>query len=87
MPYDVYPAFDFDETKDDECVAEFRVRKREILMVTETLQIPLKLLYAVSCNVQGTAGEIKALHFQMFDIPYLSYSDMWCLDFHVQFQC
>ena len=56
-------------------------------MVTETLQIPLNLLYAVSCNVQSTAGETKALHFQMFDIPYLSYSDMWCLDFHVQFQC
>ena len=83
----MYPAFDLDETKDDECVAEFRVRKREILMVTETLQIPLNLLYAVSCNVQSTAGETKALHFQMFDIPYLSYSDMWCLDFHVQFQC
>ena len=83
----MYPAFDIDETEDDECVAEFRVRKREILILTKTLQIPLSLLHAVSCNVRSTAGEIKALRFQMFDIPYLSYSDMWCLDFHVQFQC
>ena len=84
----MYPAFDLDETEDDECVAEFRVRKREILMLTETLQIPLSLLHFFSCNVRSTAGETKALRLLLKCLIYpISYSDMWCLDFHVQFQC
>ena len=30
LPCDLYPTFELDEMEDDECVAEFRVRKRDI---------------------------------------------------------
>ena len=41
LPYNMYESFDLDEMEDDECVAdsEFRVRKRDIPLLGEVLQI------------------------------------------------
>ena len=30
LPYSSYPLFDLDDMEDDECLAEFRVKKRDI---------------------------------------------------------
>lgn len=38
--HDQYPLFDLDNMEDDECLAEFRVRKRGIRLLEEALQIP-----------------------------------------------
>jgi len=40
FPYDSYPAFDLDEMEDAECLAEFRVHKRDIHILANYLQIP-----------------------------------------------
>ena len=40
LRYDQYPLFDLDDMEDDECLAEFRVRKRDIPLLEEALQIP-----------------------------------------------
>ena len=46
LPYNMYESFDLDEMEDDECVVEFRVRKRDIPLLGEVLQIP----EVVICN-------------------------------------
>ena len=46
LPYSSYPLFDLDDMEDDECLAEFRVRKRDIPALAEALQIP----DWISCN-------------------------------------
>ena len=40
LPYSSYPLFDLDDMEDDECLAEFRVKKRDIHALAEALQIP-----------------------------------------------
>ena len=40
LPYSVYPLFNLDEMEDDECLAEFQVKKRDIPALAEALQIP-----------------------------------------------
>ena len=40
LRYDQYPFFDLDDMKDYECLAEFRVRKRDFPLLQEALQIP-----------------------------------------------
>ena len=40
LPYSSYPLFDLDNMEDDECLAEFRVKKRDIAALAEALQIP-----------------------------------------------
>ena len=40
LRYDQYPLFELDNMEDDECLAEFRVRRRDIPLLEEALQIP-----------------------------------------------
>ena len=40
LPYSSYPPFDLDDMEDDECLAVFRVKKRDISALAEALQIP-----------------------------------------------
>ena len=40
LPYSSYPLFDLDNMEDDECLAEFRVKKRDIAALAEAVQIP-----------------------------------------------
>ena len=38
--YDSYDRFDLDHMNDDECIAEFRVRKRDLPTLAQVLRIP-----------------------------------------------
>ena len=38
LPYGSYPLFDLDDVEDDECLAEFRVKKRDIPALAEAIQ-------------------------------------------------
>ena len=40
LPYSSNPLFDLDNMEDDECLAEFRVKKRDIAALAEAVQIP-----------------------------------------------
>ena len=40
LRYDQYPFFDLDDMEDCECLAEFRVRKRDIPLLQEALPDP-----------------------------------------------
>ena len=51
--YSSYPLFDVDDMEDDECLAEFRVKKRDIPALAEALQIP----DWISCNNQRSNAE------------------------------
>ena len=49
FPYDTYPNFDLDELDESECLAEFRVRKRDIIALSDVLQIPA----IIECDQQS----------------------------------
>ena len=40
FPYHSYPDFDLEELDESECLAEFRFRKRDIVALSDVLQIP-----------------------------------------------
>ena len=40
FPYASYPPFDLQDMEDSECLAEFRVHKRDIPVPADALQIP-----------------------------------------------
>ena len=40
FPYDLYDQFDLDDVDEAECIAEFRLEKRHVLLLEEVLQIP-----------------------------------------------
>ena len=59
--------------EDDECVAEFRVRKRDIPLLGEVLQIP----EVVICNQRSIADGTEALCMLLKRLAYpVRYSDM-----------
>ncbi|XP_068704403.1 uncharacterized protein [Montipora foliosa] len=71
--YNMYESFDLDEMEDDECVAEFRVRKRDIPLLGEVLQIP----EVVICNQRSIADGMEALCMLLKRLAYpVRYSDM-----------
>ena len=73
LPYNMYESFDLDEMEDDECVAEFRVRKRDISLLGEVLQIP----EVVICNQRSIADGTEALCMLLKRLAYpIRYSDM-----------
>ena len=73
LPYNMYESFHLDEMEDDECVAEFRVRKREIPLLGEVLQIP----EVVICNQRSIADGTEALRMLLKRLAYpVRYSDM-----------
>ena len=71
--YSSYPLFDLDDMEDDECVAEFRVKKRDIPALAEALRIP----DWISCNQQSKAEGTEALCMVLKRFAYpCQYSDM-----------
>ena len=54
--YDSYNRFDLDEMNDDECNAEFRVRKRDIPTLGQTLRIPPVFHLSQRSIVYGMEG-------------------------------
>ena len=73
LPYSVYPLFDLDEMEDDECLAEFRVNKRDIPALAEALQIP----DWITCNQRSKVEGIEALCMLLKRFAYTCrYSDM-----------
>ena len=73
LPYNMYESFDLYEMEDDECVAEFRVRKRDIPLLGEVLQIP----EVVICNQRSIADGTEALCMLLKRLAYpVRYSDM-----------
>ena len=73
LPYDLYPTFDLEEMEDDECVAEFRIHKRDIPLLAEALQIP----ESISCNQRSIADGKEALCMLLKRLAYpVMYSDM-----------
>ena len=43
FPYSAYPKFDFDQIDESECLAEFRVRKQDITLLADVLQLPVTI--------------------------------------------
>ena len=72
LPYNMYKSFALNKMEDDECVAEFRVRKRDIPLLGEVLQIP----EVVICNQQSIADGMEALCMLLKRLAYpVRYSD------------
>ena len=57
QPYTSYPLFDLEETEEDECLAEFRLKKRDIPVLAEVPQIP----DWITCNQGSKADGMEAL--------------------------
>ena len=73
LPSISYPLFDLDDMEDDECLAEFRVKKRDISALAEALQIP----DWISCNQRSKAEGTEALCMLLKRFAYpCRYSDM-----------
>ena len=73
MPYDSYTPFDLEEMGDDECIAEFRVKKRDIPVLAAALQIP----GTVTCSQRSKADGTEALCKLLKRLSYpIRYSDM-----------
>ena len=54
--YDSYSRFDLDEMNDDECKAEFRVRKRDLPTLAQALRIPPAFHLSQRSVVDGMEG-------------------------------
>ena len=73
LPYSSYPLFDLDDMEDDEYLAEFRVKKRDIPALAGALQIP----DWISCNQRSKAEGTEALRMLLKRFAYpCRYSDM-----------
>lgn len=73
FPYDSYAEFDLDEMEEDECISEFRVKKRDIPLLAEALQIPPYFRCYQRSKVDGLEGLCMLL--KRFSYP-CRYSDM-----------
>ncbi|KAK3703826.1 hypothetical protein QZH41_002896 [Actinostola sp. cb2023] len=59
LPYDDYGRFDLEEMADSECIAEFRVKKRDLPLLADMLQIPDSFVCdqgSVSEGMEGLSG-------------------------------
>ena len=54
--YDSYDRFDLDNMNDDECKAEFRVRKRDLPTLAQALRIPRSFQLSQRSVVDGMEG-------------------------------
>ena len=73
LPYNDYRPFNLVEMKDDECLAEFRVRKADIPLLVEALGIPTEFVCEQRSVVDGT----EALCMLLKRLAYpCRYSDM-----------
>jgi len=74
FPYSAYPKFDYDQIDESECLAELRVRKQEITLLTDVLQLPV----TIRCHQRTTCDRTEALCMLLkrFSYPWCRYSDM-----------
>ena len=73
FPYSSYGEFDLDSMEDDECKAEFRVRKNDLDALSEALQIPEVFKCKQRSRIDGMEGLCMIL--KRFAYP-CRYSDM-----------
>ena len=73
FPYEDYGRFDLDEMDDSECVAEFRVKKRDLPDLAAALQIPNQFV----CHQRSVADGMEGLCMLLRRLSYpCRYSDM-----------
>ena len=73
LPYEQYVRFELDEMEDDECLAEFRVRKRDLPLLADALGIPDVFI----CEQRSVVGGMEALCMLLKRLTYpCRYSDM-----------
>ena len=73
LPYNEYTPFNLVEMKDDECLAEFRVRKTDIPLLVEALGIPNEFV----CEQRSVVAGTEALCMLLKRLTYpCRYSDM-----------
>ena len=73
FPYSSYPKFDFDQMDESECLAEFRVRKQDITLLANVLQLPVTIRCPQRTTCDRTEGLCMLL--KRFSYP-CRYSDM-----------
>ena len=56
FPYELYPEFNLNEMDEDECLAEFRFRKQDILILADILQIPQRFVCEQRSICDGLTG-------------------------------
>ena len=73
FPYSAYPKFDYDQIDESECLAEFRVRKQDITLLADVLQLPV----TIRCHQRTTCDRTEALCMLLKRFSYpCRYSDM-----------
>ena len=73
FPCSSYPRFKLENMQDDECLAEFRVKKEDVLVLAEALQIP----ETVRCEQRSVCDGIEGLCMLLRRLAYpCRYSDM-----------
>lgn len=73
LPYEQYPCFDLEDMQDDECLAEFRVRKRDLPLLANALQIPDRFI----CEQRSVIGGLEGLCVLLKRLAYpCRYSDL-----------
>lgn len=73
FPYSAYPKFDYDQMNESECLAEFRVRKQDITLLANVLQLPV----TIRCHQRTTCDRTEALCMLLKRFTYsCRYSDM-----------
>ena len=55
LPYSAYPKFDYDKIDESECLAEFRVRKQDITLCADVLQLPV----TIRCHQRTTCDRTE----------------------------
>ena len=68
FPYEQYPLFDLEDMPNDECLAEFRVRKNDLPILAEVLGIPEQFVLEQR-SVVGRVEALCMLHAEEADIP------------------
>lgn len=73
FPYSLYPRFDLEQMEESECLAEFRVKKQDIPVLANVLQLPVH----IRCPQRTTCDRIEALCMLLKRFSYpCRYSDM-----------
>ena len=71
--FNSYARFELENMQDDECLAEFRVKKADVRVLAEVLQIP----ETVRCEQRSVCGRIEGLCMLLRRLAYpCRYSDM-----------
>ena len=73
FPFNSYARFELENMQDDECLAEFCVKKADVRVLPEVLQIP----ETVRCEQRSVCGRIEGLCMLLRRLAYpCRYSDM-----------